>query len=110
QFLEAYIANVVATSGENPMYYEWHEAERFNDSLHIQRVNLIISGVESATPEDLKYTKLLLSTIPFYPSTDCTPNTSATVYQHLPEFPFPGTETNANKYDVAYWYTANGNN
>jgi len=103
-FLDSYISAIDAADG-NTWAYEQYQAEENNDQNHL---DLISQGPPAG--KDLKYTKLLLMSVPYDPEVVfCDPNPSATVYGYLNDFPFPGSVTTSNKYDVAYWYSNNGN-
>jgi RHS repeat-associated protein len=59
--------------------------------------------------ESMKYMKIALSTLVKWSLMNCKTNHDATIYGFLPDFDMSGTETNASKYDAAYWYKPNGN-
>lgn len=103
-FLRTYISK--ASKGqESPLFYEEYMAEKNNDQVHREAVK----GGGRVVPEQLKYVKQLIASIPFNQLQDCNPDPNATVYGYLPTYPFPTTVVNSNKYDAAYWYTENGN-
>ena len=72
----------------------------------------LVHKVNSNDPEAslLKYTDALLLEIPYdSEEINCNPNPNATVYGYLDNFPFPSSTSNSYLYDVAYWYSKNGN-
>lgn len=90
----------------SPLEFEYYEATKANDQSYITYLNGV---TRNPGPAALKYTKFLLSTIPWTPPMNCTPNPNATVYGYLQNFPTPTAAANSTKYDAAYWYQENGN-
>lgn len=104
-FFETYITEVNGVRG-SVLAYEQYEAEKDGNKGHLN----LIGGLKEPLPKHLVYLKSFLSTISYDPETiNCDPNPNATVYGYLPEFPFPEGMTNVTKYDVATWYSKNGN-
>ncbi|GEM_PF-6135542 len=101
-FLTDYITAASVGRG-NPLAWEKYRADQLNDTEHLNALN------GSATPALLKYTKIALGNILYVPAVNCDPNPNATIYGYLPTFPYPTSTTNTTPYDVAVWYSENGN-
>ncbi|NVK65629.1 MAG: hypothetical protein HWE22_13635 [Flavobacteriales bacterium] len=104
-FLNAYIRKMNRGNVDSKAY-ELYRADQEGDTDHIDFVK---DEDVPMSPVKLKYTKILMSGVPYSASVQCDPNENATVYGFLPTFPYPTTVTNLPKYDAAYWYTENGN-
>lgn len=92
--------------------YELLKAKVKNDQEH--KILIESSYTNEATngeidAQELKYTKLFITKMYCETSGGCQPIYASTAYGLLNDFPIEGTETNANKYDVAVWYSNNSN-
>lgn len=103
RFLTGFLANC-KTNKLDAKEFEMYMAVKRSDNAHVNYLNANPLSVTS-----LKYTKVLLGSIPWSQPVNCVPNPAATAYSYLPNFPAPVAASNSTKYDAAYWYQENGN-
>ncbi|GAA0875019.1 hypothetical protein GCM10009118_14270 [Wandonia haliotis] len=84
--------------------FEYVMADKEADTVHL----LAIKDTP-LTPQLLKYSNILLSNVSLVEMSQCEPNAATTAYGFLPDFSSPQLINNSTPYDVAVWYTENGN-
>ena len=102
-FFAGYISNC-DRNRLTPTDFEYYEAEKANDQVHIDYLKN--NPVQS---KSFKYMKIILGGMPWTPPVNCMPNPNATAYGYLQNFPTPVASSNSAYYDEAFWYQENGN-
>lgn len=104
QFQKDYLDGIT-DKGMKAEAYEYFRADKVQDTAHKA---LLTNGLPFEITH-FKYTRELLTSLPYDVETDCQTTQSAVVYGFMPTMQSPTTTTNTAKYDAAYWYRKNGN-